>query len=128
MKCPTCGKGNVIEKGIPTICYNCEHNLIPASITKDEYIKEARSFIDLVFKAWESSWNYEMMTDDLTEYAPCSNCDGSSKWMHEDENIDCVQDHENGRCDRIIFESEKFGNEVYDAFEHVIGLNDFEIN
>lgn len=97
------------------------------TITKDEYIKNAREFISKVNNIYWTNWGYRTLNDDeLPDESKCEKCDNHCIIKLNDYEYDCYPDCEGGVCLIRVFEDRNYSEEMgelLEKFDHMDLIN-----
>lgn len=97
------------------------------TITKDEYIKNAREFISKVNNIYWTNWGYRTLNDDeLPDESKCEKCDNHCIIKLNDYEYDCYPDCEGGVCHIRVFEDRNYSEEMgelLEKFDHMDLIN-----
>jgi hypothetical protein len=76
--------------------------------TKDEFINKARSVLNSILDLYTQSWYSRILSEDESEIAPCEGCKGDGCFLFKDEEVNCIQDKEEGECYERLFDEDGF--------------------
>lgn len=97
------------------------------TMSKDDYISQAREFVNKVTNIYWSNWFYRRLNDDeYPEEIQCDKCNGHCVIKIDDNEYDCNPNHEEGDCFIRVFDEKNYSDEMgelLETFDHMDLIN-----
>jgi len=94
------------------------------TMTKDDYISQARDFINKVNHIYWQNWECRSLHDDeYPDEKQCENCDNHCVIKIGEYEYDCHPDHEYGSCFIRVFNEPNYANEMGELLEEFDHMN-----
>ena len=87
----------------------------PITMSKTEYIEKAKKLIEYIATEYNRCWQSRALKDnEYPDESICGSCKGCGTFG---DDLECVQDHEQGQCYHRFANYESFGQEIEATIE-----------